>query len=280
MLFRPGIADAQVSKLEQTALNFEAFHATELYDVGDTVGWVVTPKTPGGEMHWRYSVRQNNHAVLQTGKFDLTSGAAKIEILGKEPEMLLVEVTPDVPAPATPAKTPPLRILLGAGVSPTLLKPSLPPPADFRAFWDDKLAQQAKIPINAKVVSVANATPGVDLYTVTLDALGSHAHGYLAKPSHPGKFPALIIYQWAGVYKLNPGVASGYAKDGWLTLNVDSHDKDLTEDKGAPVDYALVGGKDREQCYFLNMFLRDTLCGRVPLQAEGVGWQDDRRDGR
>ena len=32
-----------------------------------------------------------------------------------------------------------------------------------------------------------------------LDALGSKAHGYVAKPAKEGKFPALIQLQYAGV---------------------------------------------------------------------------------
>jgi hypothetical protein len=58
-----------------------------------------------------------------------------------------------------------------------------------------------------------------------LDALGSKAHGYLAKPSRQGKLPALIQLQYAGVYALNARAAAQRGAEGWLFLNVDSHDK-------------------------------------------------------
>jgi cephalosporin-C deacetylase len=42
-----------------------------------------------------------------------------------------------------------------------------------------------------------------------------------------------------------------------LTINVDSHDK-LPSDPCIPRDYRTVGNNDREEWYFLNMYLRDS----------------------
>ena len=33
-----------------------------------------------------------------------------------------------------------------------------------------------------------------------IDSLDSHVQGYVAKPAKEGKFPALLLYQYAGVY--------------------------------------------------------------------------------
>jgi cephalosporin-C deacetylase-like acetyl esterase len=92
-----------------------------------------------------------------------------------------------------------------------------------------------------------------------LDALGSKAHGYIAKPAKDGKFPALIQLQYAGVYALNAHADAQRAAEGWLMLNVDSHDK-LPSDPsgGVPRGYQAVGNTDRETSYFLDMYLRDS----------------------
>ena len=50
---------------------------------------------------------------------------------------------------------------------------STPRPDDFDAFWDAKLAAQAKIPINPVLTKVDSGVEGVDLAMFQLDALGS-----------------------------------------------------------------------------------------------------------
>ena len=92
-----------------------------------------------------------------------------------------------------------------------------------------------------------------------LDALGSKAHGYLAKPAKEGKFPAVIQLQYAGVYALNARSDAQRAAEGWLVINVDSHDKAPSDpSRKHPEGYQAVGNTDREKSYFLNMYLRDS----------------------
>jgi cephalosporin-C deacetylase-like acetyl esterase len=92
-----------------------------------------------------------------------------------------------------------------------------------------------------------------------LDALGSQTHGYVAKLAGPGKFPALIQLQYAGVYALKARGAAQRAAEGWLFINVDSHDKLPSDASGnIPRNYQTIGNTDREKSYFLNMYLRDS----------------------
>ena len=92
-----------------------------------------------------------------------------------------------------------------------------------------------------------------------LDALGSKAHGYIAKPAWEGRFPAVIQLQYAGVYALNAAAVARRASEGWLMLNVDSHDKLPSDPSGnVPQNYREIGNTDRETSYFLNMYLRDS----------------------
>jgi cephalosporin-C deacetylase-like acetyl esterase len=148
---------------------------------------------------------------------------------------------------------------VGAAVTPTKIGLSTARPADFDTFWDGKLAAQAKVPINAKLTPVETTVPGVEVHVFELDALGSKTHGYVAKPAKEGKFPALIQLQYAGVYALTPMAAARRASEGWLMINVDSHDKPPADPSGnVPRGYQAVGNTDRETSYFLNMYLRDS----------------------
>ncbi len=250
-------------------LSFAPFHASGIYEVGETVGWTITPGAVPPTYAYKWTLRRNNAVVLQEGKLDLSSGTDTIRIEGDQPEMLYLAVepygslTPGAPPPAeyTGGNTGRNKGLyaVGAAVAPLKLTLSTPRPADFDAFWDARLAAQAKLPINPVLTPVETDVPGVELSTFALDALGSHVHGYLARPKQEGKFPALIQLQYAGVYALNARANAQRAAEGWLVLNVDSHDKLPSEPLGdVPRAYAAVGNTDREKSYFLAMYLRDS----------------------
>ena len=148
---------------------------------------------------------------------------------------------------------------VGAAVAPTDIPLSTPRPADFDSFWDGKLALQAKVPIDAVLAPVQTDIPGVEMSVFVLDALGSKAHGYIARPLAEGKYPALIMLQYAGVYALNAHADAMRAAEGWLVLNVDSHDKLPSDPSGGiPTNYNAIGNTDREKSYFLDMYLRDS----------------------
>jgi cephalosporin-C deacetylase-like acetyl esterase len=258
-------------------LVFRPYHASGLYEVGDTVGWVVLPGPTAPAYAFKWTIRGNNKEVLKTGKLDLSSGKDKIEILGDHPEMIYVAIEPYanlsdgsvVKDQGVTAATPAFiggntgrnngLYAVGAAVAPVGLGLSTPRPKDFDTFWDARLAAQAKVPINPSLTPIQSDIPGVEESMFALDALGSKVHGYIAKPARQGKFPAIIQLQYAGVYALDPYWAAQRASDGWLVINVDAHDKLPSDPKGnIPKSYVAVGNTDREESYFLNMYLRDS----------------------
>jgi cephalosporin-C deacetylase len=243
-------------------LTFKPDHASGIYNPGETVGWTVTPGPVTPTYSYKWTIRRNNAVVLKEGKLDLSAGKDRIEITGDQPEMLYVAVEPYAPeGPYTGGNTGRNNGLyaVGAAVAPQKLGLSTPRPDDFDAFWSGKLAAQAKVPIHAELTRVETDVPGVELSMFVMEALGSKAHGYLAKPAREGKFPALIQLQYAGVYALNARGAAQRAAEGWLFLNVDSHDKLPSDPSGnIPRAYQAVGNTDREKSYFLNMYLRDS----------------------
>jgi cephalosporin-C deacetylase len=253
------------------AVTFEPFHANGIYRKGERVGWTLRAPLGMGPQRFSYTIRQNNFSEIKSGTIDLAGGVGTIETMLNEPGMIYVRLTPiaatPVP-PATPATgdalaAPPLtaaeldRLTVAAAVAPMELSPSAPRPVDFDAFWAAKLALLKQVPINPVLAPAPTAQAGVELSTVTLDSVGSRVHGYIAKPDRAGKFPALVIFQYAGVYPLVPETATARAAEGWLAFNVDSHDMAPTE-ATAPRDYAQIGANDRETSYFLKMYLRDT----------------------
>lgn len=271
-MFTAAISFAQREQIQQQ-LAFTPYHSSGIYDVGETVGWTVTPGAVPPTYAYKWIIRRNNAMVLKEGKLDLSSGMDKIEIIGDQPEMIYVAIEPytnlssETAASQTAA---PVFIggntgrnnglyAVGAAVAPAQIGLSTPRPDDFDAFWNGKLAAQGKVPINAILTPVETDVPSVEMSMFVLDALGSKAHGYLAKPDRTGKFPAIIQLQYAGVYALNVHAVAQRAAEGWLVINVDSHDKLPSDPSGnIPRDYQVIGNTDREKSYFLNMYLRDS----------------------
>ncbi len=265
-------------------LVFRPYHASGLYDVGETVGWIVSPGRTAPSYAYKWTIRRNNREVLKEGKLDLSSGEDRIEVVGDQPEMIYVAVEAYANLPGDNAgkeqgantaadsssSAKPVFVggntgrnnglyAVGAAVAPRRLGLSTPRPRDFDAFWDAKLAAQAKVPINPSLTAVQSNIPGIDESMFAFDALGSKVHGYVAKPAREGKFPAIIQLQYAGVYALDPHWAAQRAADGWLVINVDAHDKLPSDPSGdIPRAYVAVGNTDREQSYFLDMYLRDS----------------------
>ncbi len=265
-------------------LVFRPYHASGLYDVGDTVGWIVSRGPTAPTYAYKWTIRRNNKDVLKEGKLDLSSGNDRIEIVSDQPEMIYVAIEPyanlsgdnaakdhDASAASNSgtAATPAFvggntgrnngLYAVGAAVAPGRLALSTPRPPDFDAFWDAKLAAQAKVAINPSVTPIQSDFPGIEESVFALDALGSKVHGYVAKPARQGRFPAIIQLQYAGIYALDPHWAAQRASDGWLVINVDAHDKLPSDPSGdIPKSYVAVGNTDREKSYFLDMYLRDS----------------------
>src|SRR5262249_23656310 len=137
-----------------------------------------------------YTIRKNNFgAPIKTGTLDFAKGPAAIEVQVDEPCMLFVQV-------ASPGAGPRSRgQVLGAAVAPTRITPSAPRPADFDRFWEAKLAELAKVPMNPVLTPGESGQANVEFATFRLDCLGSNAQGYFAKPKKEGKFPAIVLFQ-------------------------------------------------------------------------------------
>ncbi|MFZ4507561.1 MAG: acetylxylan esterase [Fimbriimonas sp.] len=235
----------------QTSIQAVPYHADGVYALGEKAGWTVT----GPSSKVKYTLKLNNKVELQTGELDLTKGPAKIEVSAKEPTMVFMQLTPEGAKPMD----------FGAAVAPTRLKPVVPTPPDFGAFWDRKLKDLRAVPENAVVTPAESVLKEVDYATIRMDHIGGgHVYGQIARPKKEGKYPAILQLQWAGgPYPLNPWWIAGRAAQGFIVLNIQAHDVLPVEPQSyydalpdSLKNYSSIDIEDREKNYFVSMYLR------------------------
>lgn len=235
--------------------------ASGIYGVGESIVVRIQVRQPSTEpvRAVTYTVKLHGAKLLASGLLELTNGGAEFTTRLSEPGSLLFTIT------GTNAAGQKFSTLAGAVAEYTEIRWPQPAPEDFDAFWDAKLAESAQLPLNAREERVAlPADPAIVYSKVTLDNIhGSHVYGQLAHPRKPGKYPAILLVQYAGVYALKRENVTGLARDGWLVLNISAHDFpfDLPDSyiqklaDGKLKEYTTIGQTNREASYFLRMFL-------------------------
>jgi cephalosporin-C deacetylase len=213
---------------------------------------------PAAEVRWNIS--KDGVAPVQSGTLKLTNGAGSVSGQLDEPGFLLCRVSFQTPTRST------VNALGGAGFDPLQIKPSLPVPADFEAFWSAQKKALAAVPVNPRLTPVKSPQPGLDCFDVQADSVGAPVSGYFARPSdaQPKSLPIILTVHGAGVRSSSLGTAAGWAKDGFLALDLNAHGipngnpetfyTDLAN--GELRDYRFRGRESRETVYFRGMFLR------------------------
>lgn len=248
--------------------SFTPDHQNGVYASGERVGWtIIAPEgAAAAPTTYTYTVRRDGGTVVSEGTFDLRTGRARIESSLADPAMLVVEVKPATPDTSFGNRSTggAGRVLLGAAVAPTAIRAAEPRPADFDAFWAAKIALLDAIPLNAVVTRGESGTAGVEWATVRMNNIkGAHVYGQLAKPAREGKFPGLVVYQWASPpYPLQKAWVTDRAAEGWLALNVEPHDVPANMPQAfydaLPAlikSYSTIGQHSRDESYFLQMYL-------------------------
>lgn len=251
---------APVAVRGASPLELAPFHASGIYGLGQKVGWTVKLASPSATAGTActYTIKQNDFNVIQSGPLDLSSGPAVIETSVDQPAMLYLEIRS-----ADPKAKP---VVAGAAVDPTQLQPSVPCPADFDAFWQAKIALLHSIPANPVLTPEDSGRPGVTYATIRMNNIhGAHIYGQIAQPAKPGKYPAMLIMQWAGgPYPLRKEWVTGHAAEGWIAFNVEPHDVPGNMPAAFYADlpqmiksYTTIYDDDRDRNYFLRMYLGD-----------------------
>ena len=249
-------------------LTLTPFNTTGIYKLNEKAGWTVAlPNGASPKGKYTYTLKKNNFDTIKSGDLDLVSGKATIEISLDEPAMLYLEIkAPRAAGNSSTTKPSNKPIVAGAAIAPTQLKPVATRPADFDAFWESKIKLLKSIPENAVLTPHDIGNPKIEYAIIKMDHLdGHHVYGQLAKPAKPGKYPALLMLQWASPpYPLDKSWITGYAAAGWIALDIEPHDV-LPDQPKSYYDaipqriknYASIGNDDRDKSYFLAMYLAD-----------------------
>lgn len=183
----------------------------------------------------------------------------KVTLVGSlnEPGFLLLRVTSGKAS-----------ALAAAGYDPLLLKPSLPVPDDFDAFWAAQKAELAKVPMKSTLTPAQSPAKTVEAFDVQIDCAGGKpVSGYFGrlKGAKPKSLPAILHVHGAGVRSSNLGSTYWAANEGgMLAMDINAHGIPNGKPKefydalanGELKDYRNEGNKDREKVYFKGMFLR------------------------
>lgn len=238
-------------------LEIKPDHPSAIYRVGESVSWTLRPRAgvPARSGDFTYVVKENGLVPIAQGEVSVAQGSARVTVSLARPGMLYLEATPKEGGQVSVA---------GAAVDPLALRPDAPCPADFDAFWRSKLKMLAEVPPNPEVKPEPSGRDGVWYATVQLDNIGkSHVYGQIARPDRPGKFPAMLISQWAGgPYPLQKAWVTDRAAEGWLALDIEPHDVPgnmppaFYDALPALIkQYNTIYDDDRDRCYFLRMYL-------------------------
>ena len=257
------VAPVWAQKISVTPAN-----GTGVYHAGDApIAWDI--KVDGDKAdtvtELKYQVKKSGGKVLEEGTIPVSGGSAKLTSKQTEPMAYLVQFqTTDV----KDDKGKPITALGGALLDAEKITPVQTRPNDFDAFWAKKLAELRALPANVVATEEPSGKEGVRYVKLTMQNVGgATVYAQMAYPTKSGgKYPALVLLQYAGVYGLNKSAVVNPASNGWLAINVMPHSIPLDQPadyyeqlKNTTLkDYATQGNTDRETSYFLKM-----ICGDV-----------------
>jgi cephalosporin-C deacetylase-like acetyl esterase len=127
-------------------------------------------------------------------------GTAKVSYSPKLPGWVYVQVSVTNAKGKVASKA-----SVGAIYRPDDIRPAMPPPDDFKAFWDAAIAELDKVPIRAKLEPVEltdkESNGGkIKGFEFSIDCVGPYpATGFLAMPvdAKPKSLPIIVAYQGA-----------------------------------------------------------------------------------
>lgn len=237
-----------------------------VYHRGETVTFVIKVTDHGkpvesGLVDW--SIVKDGLPLERQGRAKIENG--QVVVAGKldEPGFIQVRATYRADEKAKPAA---VTGMGGAAIDPTEIKPSLPAPDDFDAFWSAQKQKLAQVPVKFELTSVKSANKAVEAFDLQAPCVGAPVSGYFARPAgaKPKSLPAILTVHGAGVRSSSLGSSLNWASKGFLALDINAHgipngkpDEFYTAQAEGPLkDYRYIGRDNPEKCYFTFMFLR------------------------
>jgi cephalosporin-C deacetylase len=257
---------ALLAQSETTATNYLLAVSTDrpdaIYRKGEKIAFqiklLLDQQPVDAAVQW--TISKDGVPPTSHGTLNLAHGEGTVTGKLDEPGFLQCRVTFRPPAGKS------LGAVAGAGIDPLRIKPSLPVPRDFDAFWSLQKKKLAAVPINAGLVSVKSPREGVECFDIRSDCIGAPVSGYFARPAaaEAKSLPIILTVHGAGVRSSSLGAAADWAKRGFLALDINAHgipngkpDQFYTDlANGELKDYRAQGRDSRDTVYFLGMFLR------------------------
>lgn len=249
-----------------------------VYELGETVSFVVSLEQGGKAVSGQvveWQLTNDGVVPLISGTANVVGGEARVTGTLDQPGFLRVRVT-------LRTGDGPIVAQATAGVDPHAIQVGSPAPDDFDAFWYEQKAALAAVPAISRLTRVESAVANIEAFDVKVGSLGAPVSGYMARPvgAAAGSLPAIITLHGAGVRSAGLATATGWAKEGLLSFDVNAHGilngqpasyyAELTE--GRLNDYRAQGRESRETFYFLGMFLRVIRAiGYITSQPEWDG---------
>jgi cephalosporin-C deacetylase-like acetyl esterase len=231
------------------------------YAPGETATWTIAVSVDGEPAQGKVSfdLRKGGVTTMRKGELPLADGKATLTASLDEPGWVLGYLGYKADGAQKPQSD-----FAGAVFGAEKIGPSAPEPEDFDAFWQGKIAELHKIPMNPQLTPVDTGDPNVEAWRVTLDNIwDTRVQGVIARPKGKTGLPASLTVEGAGVRGLSPRGVIARARGGWLAMHIIAHDikpdqpKEYYDElaKTTLKDYPRFGREDREKSYFLRMLL-------------------------
>ncbi len=234
------------------------------YHAGETVAFkvsVIREETGAAERKITYVLTNDGEDRLAGGTLPVTGEIPPITGKLDAPGFLRCQVT------YVDSRGKKHSATAAAGVDPLRIKPSMPPPDDFDAFWSEQKRKLSEVPMDPVLTPVPSPQDDLECFDVRIQCLGGMpVSGYLARPkgAKPKSLPAILSVHGAGVASSNLSAAVSNARFGALGMDINAHGIPNGQPKafyaelanGKLKNYRLEGRESRDTYYFLGMYLR------------------------
>ena len=215
-------AQKLIDQADGYKMSLKLDHVDALYRQNESIHFTVTltkdgVAEEGAIVKWTRS--KDNYLPVESGNLLLENGEATLEGSLNEPGFLQCRFTFVTPQKST------LSQMLAAGVEPEKIKPSLPVPKDFDAYWEQQKKMQADIPLNIKLTPVESNTKGIETFDVQAKCLAGNFSAYIARPigAKAKSLPAMVLCHGAGVASSRLSVAAKWALEGVIVIDFNVH---------------------------------------------------------
>lgn len=284
--FQPTFAQIQKQFIE---ISVSPDRSDWVYQVGEKVEFTVSITQSGRPVsveNVRYFIKEEKMATFEEGPLSLQDGKAKIAAAGmKTPGFLRCEVFATLDGKE-------YRGLGTAAIAPEKIQPTVKMPADFESFWNTGKADLAKIPLESKMIYMAEkSTDAVDVFHVNFRNIGnSRVYGVLTVPKGGGKYPAILQVPGAGIRPYAGDI--GKAARGAIVLQIGIHGIpiDMPQEvynslsAGALSGYPVFNIQDKDIYYYKRVYLGciravDFLVSLPQYDGENLGVQGGSQGG-